>query len=216
MTTTWWWVRHAPVPSPPGVIYGQTDVECDTSDALSFQALSLALPAEAVWITTQLKRTHQTFAAIAAAADTPLPAPGIERDFAEQRFGVWESLAWGEMQRRDPTAYATFWEDPTRNAPPGGESFALVMTRVAAAIERHSRANQVRTIVAIAHGGSIRAAVAHALGLSPEAAMAIAVDNLSITRLTRLPSALLRDKGGQWRVDVVNAPCRWIRRSGSC
>jgi Fructose-2,6-bisphosphatase len=214
--TAWWWVRHAPVPGPPGVIYGQADVGCDTSDAAAFRAMAQLLPRDAVWITTPLRRTRQTLAAIAAAADAPLPSAETEADFAEQSFGAWEGLGWDEMQRLDPETYAAFWQDPTRNAPPGGESFAGVMARVAEAVERLSQQLRGRMIVAVAHGGSIRAAVAHALGLTPEAAMAVVIDNLSITRLTLLPDGILRKRGGVWRVDAVNAPCRWIPSAGSC
>jgi hypothetical protein len=41
--------------------------------------------------------------------------------------------------------------------------------------------------------------------------MAIVIDNLSLTRLTHLPDgALASGIGGAWRVEAVNAPCRWI------
>ena len=40
-----------------------------------------------------------------------------------------------------------------------------------------------RTIVAVAHGGTIKAALALALQLETEAALAFAIDNCSITRL---------------------------------
>lgn len=213
--TSWWWVRHAPVRGPAGRIYGQTDVDCDTSDAASFQVLANVLPREAVWLVSPLERTRQTFAAIAAGLCRDIEAE-IEADFAEQRFGSWEGLNWPEMQRQDPGAYAAFWEDPTRHAPPAGESFATLMARVTTAIERRGRQHAGKTIVAIAHGGTIRAAVAHALGLTPEAAMAIVVDNLSLTRLTLFAERLLHDRGGQWRIETINAPCRWIPAAGSC
>lgn len=217
--TTWWWVRHAPVIGPTGVIYGQTDVDCDTADVAAFRMLAANLPHDAVWLTTQLRRTQQTFAAITAAmagvTDRPPPTPDVEADFVEQSFGAWETLDWGQMHVRDPATYAAFWENPTRNAPPGGESFVQLMARVADAIDQRCRRHSGRTIVAIAHGGSIRAAVAHALGLSPEVAMAVAIDNLSITRLTLLPDGILRSHGGVWRVEAVNAPCRWIPPPGS-
>lgn len=215
-TTTWWWVRHAPVIGATGAIYGQTDVDCDTSDAAAFRVLSASLPREAVWLTTPLRRTQQTFTAITAAAADPPPTPDIEPAFAEQCFGAWETLDWTQMQRLDPAIYAAFWENPTHNAPPGGESFAHLMARVAAAIDQRSSQHQGRTIVAIAHGGAIRAAVAHALGLSAETAMALVIDNLSVTRLTLLPEGILHNRGGQWRVETVNAPCRWIPPAGSC
>jgi alpha-ribazole phosphatase len=215
-TTEWWWVRHAAVPGGASAIFGQQDVGCDTSDHAAIARLAAMLPADAVRIITPLRRTAETLAALCAggyAGDRP---PRVEPAFIEQHFGEWEGCGWTAMQASHPDAYAAFWQDPTRNAPPGGESFAAVMLRVAAAVERLSAELAGETIVCIAHGGSIRAAVGHALGLTPEAAMAIVIDNLSLTRLTRLPAAMLQEKGGLWRVEAVNIPCRWIPPRGTC
>ena len=142
------------------------------------------------------------------AAGACLPEPLAEPDFAEQSFGHWEGLSWAEMQARDPDAYAAFWENPTRNAPPGGESFEAQMRRTAAAIERLSGEFAGRDIVSVSHGGTIRAAVAHALGLNPEAAMAIVIDNLSLTRLSLVHDRLLSPGRATWLVQAVNIPCR--------
>ena len=59
IATRWWWVRHAPVPDD-GRIYGQSDLDCDCTDAGVFAALADELPRDAVWVTSQLKRTRQT------------------------------------------------------------------------------------------------------------------------------------------------------------
>jgi alpha-ribazole phosphatase len=112
------------------------------------------------------------------------------------------------MQARDPDTYLAFWEDPTRNAPPGGESFARQMQRTAAAIGRLTADHAGRDIVCISHGGTIRAAVAYALDLRPEAAMAVVVDNLSLTRMSWVSEGLLRGRGGAWLVQGVNLPFR--------
>ena len=66
--TRWWWIRHAPVPDG-GRIYGQSDLDCDCTDAEIFATLARELPRDAVWVTSNLARTHQTAAAIVAAAD---------------------------------------------------------------------------------------------------------------------------------------------------
>ena len=58
--TRWWWVRHAPVTVLGGRIYGQDDPPADCDDATLFATLAQLLPAEAVWVTSQLQRTHQT------------------------------------------------------------------------------------------------------------------------------------------------------------
>ncbi|MBK8176895.1 MAG: histidine phosphatase family protein [Rhodospirillales bacterium] len=213
--TVWWWVRHAPVPDADGKLNGRRDVPCDVSDDRAFQALAALLPHAAVTITSPLLRTQQTLAAIVAAGAV-LADPLVEADFVEQSFGAWEGLRWAEMQQRDPAAYAAFWLDPTGNAPPGGESFAEQMQRTAAAIERLSRRFDGHDIVCVSHGGSIRAAAAHALALSPRQAMGLVIDNLSITRLSRLDDGLLGSVDAAWRADCINAPCRWIRRADVC
>lgn len=207
--TRWWWVRHARVPGAAGRIWGQTDRSCDTSDAESFRALAAILPAGAVWVVSPLKRTRETAEAIADGG-LAVPDPVVEPEFAEQNFGRWQGLSWAEMQAHDPAAYGAFWRDPVRNAPPEGESFVAQIGRSRAAMERLTAEHAGRDIVCVSHGGTIRAAVATGLGLSPEAAMAVVVDNLSVTRIHHVEDGLLRGSGGVWLVQGVNAPCRWI------
>ena len=71
-STRWWWVRHAPVREDGGNIYGQYDIGCDCSDTVVFQGVAKFLPQNALWFSSNLKRTHQTAAAIWAAG---LPRP---------------------------------------------------------------------------------------------------------------------------------------------
>src|SRR5690606_15756494 len=88
-TTRWWWVRHAPVTSEGGRIYGAGDPPADVSDVESFRGLARLLPRDAVWVTSHLQRTHQTMAAVGAAS-YPLPEVGTqggEMDLGEQSFG---------------------------------------------------------------------------------------------------------------------------------
>jgi alpha-ribazole phosphatase len=205
--TRWWWVRHAPVVDHGGRIYGQLDMACDTSDAGAFRALAGLLPREAVWVTSHLARTRRTAEAIAAAG-LGAPLPLIEPDLAEQSFGDWQGKSWDEIAALDAEVSRRFWLDPTVNAPPGGESFVALILRVRQAIERLSETHAGRDIVAVVHGGTIRAALAVALDLEPAQAMAVKVDNLSLTRLDRIPGGVLRGRGGQWRVFGVNLPPR--------
>jgi alpha-ribazole phosphatase len=220
MDLRWWWVRHAPVVGHRGELNGQKDVACDTSDSRAFAALARALPADAVWVTSHLSRARDTARVIQETARLTIP-PIVEKDFSEQNFGDWAGHTWDEIAERDPATSKYFWTDPVGQAPPGGESFAALMARVASAIERFStgRAGEspralndaplpgrAGDVVAVAHGGVIRAAVALALGLDPKQAMAVAVDNLSLTRLDRIAGGTLRGKGGAWRVVAVNRP----------
>jgi alpha-ribazole phosphatase len=204
MDFRWWWVRHAPVVGHRGELNGQKDVPCDVSDARAFRALAAVLPADAVWVMSHLRRARDTAAAIQETARLSIP-PIIEPDFSEQSFGDWAGSTWDEIAARDPAASERFWTDPIGRAPPGGESFAALTARVASAIERFSVGRE-GDVVVVAHGGAIRAAVALALGLDPRQAMAVAVDNLSLTRLDRVAGGTLRGRGGAWRVVTVNRP----------
>jgi alpha-ribazole phosphatase len=206
-TTRWWWVRHAPVPNMTGIMYGSDDVVCDTDDRGSFDQLASVLPADAHWMTSHLSRTHHTADAIRAAG-LDFPTPVVEEGLGEQNFGDWQGRNWNDMEKADPDVYKTFWLDPARNRPPNGESFEDLINRTSVIINRVNEERRGQTIVAVAHGGTIRAAISHALGLSPEAGMSFATDNLSMTCLEHVEGGLLRGKGEAWRVVCINRPAK--------
>ena len=203
VVTRWWWVRHAPVTDHRGRLYGRTNVPADTSERARFDALAQALPAGAVWLTSDLLRTHQTADAIADAGH-PVPQRDIEPDLDEQDFGAWHGLTWNEVASERGHGLAhKYWVAPAHITPPEGESFVDVIERVAAAVGRRTARHAGTDIVAVAHGGSIRAALALALGLDPERALAFSIDNLSITRIDHVDGPA---RGGAWRVVAVNLP----------
>ena len=208
-TTRWWWIRHAPVDSG-GRIYGNDDLAADCREAELFSGIAGLLPREAVWVTTQLQRTQQTAAALAAHLDHAPPAPLIETGFAEQNFGQWQGLTHAELSSNRAPAWHRFWLAPAEEAPPGGESFLEVIARVSQAMETLNARHAGRDIVAVAHGGSIRAALAVALGLEPERALAFAIDNCSLTRIDHIEGGLGSHAvdAAAWRVSLVNFPPR--------
>lgn len=200
--TRWWWIRHAPVPDG-GRIYGQKDLDCDCSDAEIFRILARELPRDAVWVTSNLVRTTQTAAAILAADRARFAgiAPRPIGDFAEQHLGDWQGLERKVFYAERKVGTHTLWFAPAEERAPNGESFADLLARVAPAIDRLTTQHRGRDIVAVTHGGTIRAAVAHALGLTAQAALAFAVENCSITRLDHLRP----EPGvGLWRAVAVN------------
>src|SRR5246127_2012471 len=80
VTTSFWWVRHAPV-AHDGRIYGQEDKPCDCSDAAVFAGLARLLPKKAVWVVSDLRRTHETAQAIVRAGlPGPAQIPGPEAE----------------------------------------------------------------------------------------------------------------------------------------
>lgn len=200
--TRWWWVRHAPVPDTVN-IYGQNDVDSDTSDRNVFNGLARELPRDAAWFTSNLKRTHQTAEAIIEAmiekdAASANRVPVVE--FAEQHLGEWQGLNRAEFFAARAHLSHPFWFGPAAERAPGGESFDDLYARVAPVIERLSAENLNRDIVAVTHGGTIKAAIGHALKLSTDAALAFAIDNCSITRLDQLGTG----SASLWRVVSIN------------
>ncbi len=200
--TRWWWIRHAPVPDG-GFIYGQRDLACDCDDAEIFGILAQELPRDAVWLTSNLLRTKQTAAAILAAA--PKRFAGIEpvevRELAEQHLGEWQGQERKAFYAARKVGTHTLWFAPADERPAGGESFTDLVQRVIPAIERANAQYRGRDIVAVTHGGTIRAALALALAAPPQTALSFTVENCSITRLDYLSPPGI---AGFWRVGAVN------------
>ncbi|HEV8391992.1 MAG TPA: histidine phosphatase family protein [Dongiaceae bacterium] len=200
--TRWWFVRHAPVIGANGRVYGQDDLEADCADETQFKHLAGTLPHDAVWLVSHLRRTHQTASAIFAARVMEIvPAPIITSALAEQHFGDWQGLTYAELEARRDGVYRRFWHSPASERPPGGESFEDVVDRVAAAMERITAEHAGRDIVAVVHGGTIRAALSIALGIEPERALGFAIDTCSVTRMDHLDGAT---EAPAWRIVAVN------------
>jgi len=204
--TSWWWVRHAPVRGHGGRIYGATDAICDTSDTATYEGLAKMLPSSAVWVTTHLSRTKHTMEAIGRGGyPTPslMDTATVEDSLGEQSFGDWHGMTHDEVQETQPADHRGFWIAPATARPPNGESFKDLADRVHPTIQRLTDTHQGGDIVAVAHGGTIRAALGLALALPPEQMLAFRIDNLSVTRLDHFP--LENDPKGAWRVTMVNA-----------
>ena len=90
---------------------------------------------------------------------------------------------------------------------PSGESFVDVIRRVADGVGRITAIHPGRDIISVAHSGSIRAALAHALTLNPDAALTFRIDNLSLTVIEHVqPMSAEPERGARttWRVASVN------------
>lgn len=198
--THWWWIRHAPV-TEHARIYGQRDVDSDVTNAEVFRALAAELPRNAVWLTSNLTRTVQTADAIIAAIDErhrPRQKPFAVPEFAEQHLGDWQGLDREEFYRT--RRKAPFWFGPADERAPGGESFKDLIARVRPAIERITQEYAGRDIVAVTHGGTIKAMLSAALELSPDRALAFSIDNCSLTRADHFRA----DDSDYWRIGTVN------------
>jgi broad specificity phosphatase PhoE len=191
-------VRHAPVREDGGCIYGQKDLGCDTSDRVVFDAVGKILPRNAVWYSSNLKRTHQTAGAIWAAG---FPKPAVmtqEKALAEQHLGEWQGMNRAAFLASRPVG--SHWFAAIDEPAPGGESFMDLYNRVKGAIDRINAEHAGKDVIAVAHGGTIKAAVGLALGGLVEKGLAFDIDNCSVTRLDHLAST----GRSNWRLPMVN------------
>lgn len=209
VVTRWWWIRHDKVDNPERRLYGQSDIKAITDDPAPYARLAASLPGDAVWLSSHLSRTRDTAAALKphmeALGHAP-PEPQEHADLAEQDFGAWQGLNIADLKANLGEDFDILWRDPGGAQPPGGESFAQVIARVGRAVEHFSTEHAGRDIIAFAHGGSIRAALAVALGLAPSAALSFQIRNLSLTRIDHLvpgdpPTMGVRNP---WQVHQVN------------
>jgi alpha-ribazole phosphatase len=124
-----------------------------------------------------------------AAALWPDVMPDDDPRLWEQGFGVWEGCALGDLPDLGPLPADRL----AHHRAPGGESFADVCARTGPALLDAARSGPA---VIVAHAGTVRAALALALGDIP-VALSFDVAPLSVTRLSLLGS-------GQWVIGCVN------------
>lgn len=179
-----WLIRHAPVDGPRGVIH-DSDAPADVGDRAALLRLRLLLPTPHAAISSPARRARETARALGLVADT-------DAAFDEQDFGRWTGRRHDDIRQDSEAAYDEFWRAPARNRPPGGESFVDQIARV----EQGIAALPAGDIIVVAHAGTIRAALAIALELSPDKALRFVIDPLSLTLIDRLETS--------WRVGAVN------------
>lgn len=100
----------------------------------------------------------------------------------ELDFGRWTGRAWETIEAEEGEHLHAWMTDWVGTAPPGGESFEALSTRVLGWLEEaREEVGDDATIVVVAHAGSIRALLCHALGLPLDRAFRLQVDCASIS-----------------------------------
>jgi broad specificity phosphatase PhoE len=111
--------------------------------------------------------------------------------------GDWSGRTHTEIARDDAEGYAAWRAGGGQVTPPGGETLEAATHRIVSALDELT-AHGDTTLCLVSHGGILRLAAGHLLGLPVLAAWALDVDNASLSRLTRpAPEA-------QWRLEAWN------------
>jgi alpha-ribazole phosphatase/probable phosphoglycerate mutase len=164
-------IRHAePDEDARGRCYGRLDIGLSPTGLASAERLAESLRdvgLESVYASPRL-RAVQTAAALGG-------TPSVDDRLRELDFGELEGRTYDELEREQPELFRRWMETPTLVRFPGGESYAELRQRVAAAVDDVVAANTDRTVALVSHGGVIRAALAVALGLADDRAFALDV-----------------------------------------
>lgn len=198
--TRFWLIRHALVEQNARLcLYGSLDVPLCPESLIAqrpmYEALAARLPRKARWFVSPLSRTRKTAQAIQDAGYGP-HALAVEPALIEQDLGQWQGMPHGELPQHLRLAAHPFWPVSAAECPPEGESMIDVSARVGQALDKLAQAHAGQNIVAVSHGGAIRAALSHALRIHPDTALHFSIQNLSLTILERLEEG--------WRVVTVN------------
>jgi len=129
---------------------------------------------------SDLRRAQQTAQKLVEVLATELV---VDPALREIEVGRWTGLSQDEIKERFAEEWARIaaGEDLPRG---GGETFAAFSLRIIAALDCLRRRHGGKTVAVVTHGGVIRAALLHALGLPWLRIREVAaVDNTALTGL---------------------------------
>jgi broad specificity phosphatase PhoE len=174
-------VRHAAAEEAArGRCYGSLDVGLSTHGRLQCAALADSLVSEPVAVVVASPRVRALETAVAIAEPHGLEV-GVEPDLRELDFGELEGRAYDEIAASLPDLYAAWMTRPTEVRFPGGESYYDLKARSLAAVAALRSSHDGETVVAVTHGGVVRAVLGDVLGIPDERIFRLSVEPASIS-----------------------------------
>ncbi|MEU0716514.1 bifunctional RNase H/acid phosphatase [Streptomyces lavendulocolor] len=128
-------------------------------------------------VSSPLARCRQTATTVAARLGLDVQ---VDDELRETDFGAWEGLTFAEVRERYPDDMDAWLASPDA-APTGGESFAEVALRVAAARDRLTARHAGRTVLLVTHVTPIKTLVRLALGAPPESLFRMELSAASVS-----------------------------------
>lgn len=143
-------VRHTRPKVAAGLCYGKLDLELADDFADEAAAVLAVLPDIQRVASSPLQRCRALARYIADARELPLE---FDERLMEMDFGAWEGRPWSSI----PMSELDAWDDDFLHARPhGGESVAMFMSRVEAALADWSARRE--TVAVVTHAGVIKVA----------------------------------------------------------
>jgi probable phosphoglycerate mutase len=122
-----------------------------------------------------------------ATAQPIAAAAGVETIYmdglSELDFGAFEGRTFAEIAATDSALYERWMAEPSTVQFPGGESYADLKARAASSIRDVIARHRGRSVLAVSHGGPIRAIVAGLLEIPDRAVFRIDVAPASVTSI---------------------------------
>ncbi|MFJ7627156.1 bifunctional RNase H/acid phosphatase [Streptomyces sp. NPDC097595] len=129
-------------------------------------------------VSSPLRRCRETAGAVAARLGLEVR---VEDGLRETDFGAWEGLTFGEVKERYGDDLDAWLASPDAAPTGGGESFAEVADRVAAARDGLVTRYAGRTVLVVTHVTPIKTLVRLALGAPPEALFRMELSAASVS-----------------------------------
>ncbi len=130
---------------------------------------------------SDIARAWETAQIIATATNLK---PQAMPELREIDVGKWEGLTPEQLYRQFPNHMREYERDPARTVRLGGESYAQLQARALVALQRIQETHQADEVVlAVSHGGTIRALLCHVIGLDLAHFGRMWLDNGSLTEL---------------------------------
>lgn len=160
---------------------GSGDHELSEVGRRQAEAVAAALAARGTIqaiVSSPLKRCRQTAEAVAVRVGLDVR---IDDGLRETDFGAWEGLTFAEVRERYGDDLDAWLASPKAEPTGGGESFATVARRVAAARDRLVREYQGRTVLVVTHVTPIKTLVRLAIGAPPESLFRMELSAASVS-----------------------------------
>ena len=191
-------VRSGRAEAPAGTLRGQADLPLAVDGFTAMQRLATHWTGAAprFLFCSDQRRAVQSAQVLAGRFAL---APLADTRLRELDLGQWNGLNFARAAAAAPQEWQRWNADWQHHAAPGGESFAQVLARVRAWLDAVlDAAHRDDRVLAVAHEGSIRALLCHALGLDLPQARALRVDCAGVSAIA------VRD--GRFEVSYLNCP----------
>ncbi len=182
-------LRHGEVEGGE-VFRGSSD---DILSDVGWRQMQDALEDKSGWdviMTSPLQRCHEFAESLAEEEDLTLH---INEQLQEIHFGDWEGLSPDQLLQSEAEALQAWWQNPTWETPPRGESFHDFRSRILKAFKQIAMKYEGQHVLLVSHAGVIRVILMSILGMQDENLFRLNVGHASFSRLR-----IYRDQTGTW------------------